>query len=810
MYNHTYTQRDYIQNITTRMSDDEENTVRILLASDNHLGYCEKDPIRTNDSFAAFEEILQTAVEEEVDMVLLGGDLFHENKPSRMSVFKAISLLRKYCLGDKQIEIKVVSQQEENFRNKRVNYEDPNFNIGLPVFSINGNHDDPTRESGTEALSACDILSAGNFLNYFGTASRINDINIKPVLIEKGSTKLALYGLGAVRDERLSRMFSKDKVKFVRPKEEVKEYFNMFVLHQNRDTGRGVKNCVHESFLPSFLDLVMWGHEHECKIDPVPSTSGYHITQPGSSVATSLVESEAAEKHVGILSILGTNFKIEKTPLQSVRPFVHEIIKLSDFEELKDLNGQTHTIDIKVHDILTKYVYEAIENAHIDFDTKNGYQGLSRDEKGRVLPLIRLKVERSALKEGDKDFPNLNVQRFGNQFAGKVANPSSLLKFFKTKKGTGKKNTRRREGENVNDLFPALNGDDDDKGIRGADMSNRIVMELEKRNTKLELLPEPALNDALNKYVVKEEAQALRQFVNNTIRKTQKALKRRNNMGDDAATIRELIAEDTDRVRRENLPKKRKTIDRNDDDDDDDDDEDNRNGSRMMMSSSSSSSNSSRNNSRQKTTTTTTTTNSNGGTSKRRKVENGRAKAVRQNAGKKKTNVIPKGRSRKKKQPSSSEEEEEDSEDIDSDFFDSDEDMDSNDNSRKTKNVSKKSTTKKGMKNSSGAKSNARGVTSSRRTSSRTAAKTKPNYVESLISDDDDSSDDSNNNNVVDLVNETNDKESYIPSSDEDEDSVIISKSRAKRKTAGRKSTTSTKKRTKNPPRRRYGARSQK
>merc|ERR1711991_770969 len=52
-------------------------------------------------------------------MVLLGGDLFHENKPSRMSVFKAISLLRKYCLGDKQIEIKVVSQQEENFRNKR-------------------------------------------------------------------------------------------------------------------------------------------------------------------------------------------------------------------------------------------------------------------------------------------------------------------------------------------------------------------------------------------------------------------------------------------------------------------------------------------------------------------------------------------------------------------------------------------------------------------------------------------------------------------------------------------------------------------
>ena len=84
--------------------------------------------------------------------------------------------------------------------------------------------------------------------------------------------------------------------------------------------------------------------------------------------------------------------------------------------------------------------------------------------------------------------------------------------------------------------------------------------------------------------------------------------------------------------------------------------------------------------------------------------------------------------------------------------------MDSNDNSRKTKKCLKEKHNKERYENSSEQKSNARGVTSSRRTSSRTAAKTKPNYVESLISDDDDSSDDSNNNNVVDLVNETNDK----------------------------------------------------
>ena len=36
----------------------DEDTLRIMVATDNHLGYAERDPIRGNDSFAAFEEIL--------------------------------------------------------------------------------------------------------------------------------------------------------------------------------------------------------------------------------------------------------------------------------------------------------------------------------------------------------------------------------------------------------------------------------------------------------------------------------------------------------------------------------------------------------------------------------------------------------------------------------------------------------------------------------------------------------------------------------------------------------------------------------
>lgn len=75
----------------------------------------------------------------------LGGDLFHESIPSRYTEHKVISLLRKYCLSDKPIRMEMCSDPNEVFENsqfKCVNYEDPDINVGLPIFSIHGNHDD--------------------------------------------------------------------------------------------------------------------------------------------------------------------------------------------------------------------------------------------------------------------------------------------------------------------------------------------------------------------------------------------------------------------------------------------------------------------------------------------------------------------------------------------------------------------------------------------------------------------------------------------------------------------------------------------
>ena len=52
--------------------------------------------------------------------------------------------------------------------------------------------------------------------------------------LQKGTSRLALYGLGSCRDERLHRMFRKGKVKFLWPTEEEGDWFNVLVLCQNK------------------------------------------------------------------------------------------------------------------------------------------------------------------------------------------------------------------------------------------------------------------------------------------------------------------------------------------------------------------------------------------------------------------------------------------------------------------------------------------------------------------------------------------------------------------------------------------------
>ncbi|XP_050394505.1 double-strand break repair protein MRE11 [Patella vulgata] len=483
---------------------EDENTLKILLATDIHLGYMEKDPIRGNDSLVAFEEILEIAKKKEVDFILLGGDLYHDNKPSRRTLHGSMALLRRYCMGDKPIQYEFLSDQSVNFSHCQfplLNYEDQNYNVSMPVFSIHGNHDDPT---GTGNLCSLDLLHSAGLVNYFGKTSSLEKIQLSPLLLEKGTTKLALYGLGSVRDERLHRMFVHKNIAMLRPKENKDDWFNIFVIHQNRSK-HSATNYIPEQFLDDFLDLVFWGHEHECRIDPEwNGNQNFYVTQPGSSIATSLSEGESATKHVGLLMIRGKDFKMTKIPLETVRQFYIEDIVLSE----TTLSPDDHDVSKKVE----AYCQQKVENLLQKAEAEHTGNAKQPDK-----PLIRIRVDYAG------GFEPFSVYRFGQKFVDRVANPKDVVLFQRKRVNTAKK---EEGGEGDAELLANIKPQSLDSA-RVEDMVREYFNKVDGAN-QLQVLTEKGMGDAIKEYVDKEEREAISELVKYQIGKTQKYLKDRN------------------------------------------------------------------------------------------------------------------------------------------------------------------------------------------------------------------------------------------------------------------------------------------
>lgn len=414
-------------------AEDDADVVRFLLASDTHLGYLERDPVRGSDSFDAFEEILQLAQAHDVDFVLLGGDLFHENKPSRATMYKTMSLLREYTLGDRPVSVELLSDPMDARAQKwsfpAVNYEDANLNVSIPVFSIHGNHDDPQGADTDGPLSALDVLSAAGLLNYFGRVELAADsrskrkatddemIKLRPILLRKGDTRVALYGIGNVKDERLVYELESNHVCMYRPAEEPDAWFNVLVVHQNR-AAHSTRGFIPESAFDDSVDLVVWGHEHEQRITPEPiSEKHYYITQPGSSVATSLAPGEAVEKCVAIVSIRGKDFKVDPIPLRAPRPLVMKDVSLPHEAAAAHLDVSSRT---DVAKLLRTHIESLIAQATREWDAR--VAALPADQRPeQPLPLVRLRVAyETQLALG-------NVARFGHEFTGRIANPKDVL-----------------------------------------------------------------------------------------------------------------------------------------------------------------------------------------------------------------------------------------------------------------------------------------------------------------------------------------------------------------------------------------------
>ncbi|XP_076376684.1 double-strand break repair protein MRE11 [Megalopta genalis] len=193
------------------------------------------------------------------------------------------------------------------------------------------------------------------------------------------------------------------------------EYFNLFVLHKKRAPyiRHGYTS---EAHFPPLIHLVVWGGEHECRITGESiSKQEYYVTQPGSTVATSLCEGESKAKHIGILCVNDYRVKLKKLKLKTVRPFVFDTLNLDD-------------VNIKSNDrsllksVRFNFVDRRIENKLIP----RAAEQLTNHPKQPVLPYVRLKVLYLTHSQ------MFDTTRLTQKYCDKVANPDELIEYERT------------------------------------------------------------------------------------------------------------------------------------------------------------------------------------------------------------------------------------------------------------------------------------------------------------------------------------------------------------------------------------------
>lgn len=501
----------------------ESGMFRVLIFTDTHLGYKSSDPIRANDAFDTFEEALYLAKNLRVDAIFHAGDLFDESYPSRSVTYRTMDLLSRYCrIGETRknaetLEIGFTSNtslcedEKRPFLLRTMNLRVPDERK-IPFFVIHGNHDCP---NGANDLSPIDLLDVANLVTYFGSASDLNRIDLHPFLLNKMGIRIALYGLGWVKDESLYKAFEDKRVTFhPPPNNEEYNWYNVLLFHQNRypRNSKSCKDYIPEELLPDWLDLVIWGHEHECLRDPQPSMNrNFRVLQLGSTVQTSMAVAEMPHKHCCLMELTADKVDFYPITLETARQLHYSEVCLSQLDLPED---SEKAISNKLTDIIENILSGFKDREKTLLRASTITKIMQSGPRSKVidtinssirLPLIRLRVEHSG-------FQSISPRTFGNAFKNRVANPTELLRFWQ----------RRKQS--------SAQANKDAKGIQGgsADVNNHTVkqkvLSTLEDNCRLKIMLEKELNGAVERFASGLETNAISEFVRKTVSDAQNFL----------------------------------------------------------------------------------------------------------------------------------------------------------------------------------------------------------------------------------------------------------------------------------------------
>ncbi|MFW5902380.1 MAG: metallophosphoesterase family protein [archaeon] len=351
--------------------------MKIAVISDMHLGY-KSGTEREEDAFKQTEEAMDKAIEKDVDLILLPGDIFDEKTPSPETWSKALKILKKPLINtDRDVEIKETIKGKEKLSKSSV-----------PIVAIHGTHE--RRSKGY--VNPIEMLEHAGYLTH---------LHCEKIILKINGEEIAIHGMSGVPEEYTGTVLKKFNPK------PVEGMSNIFMFHQSLEEYiyDPENTFIKTSDLPKGFDLYIDGHIHWHNV----LKDGKTILFPGSTVTTQMRKIEA-EKEKGFYIIdtdagegNGSNWKIEFIPLEKQRPF--------KFIEI-DIDGE------KTSEIIEK-TREEIRKKLGEIEGKSTVKPMLKVKlKGKVPEAQAMDIDKNEIKEDfdaiikiDKDYEAKGLKR---------------------------------------------------------------------------------------------------------------------------------------------------------------------------------------------------------------------------------------------------------------------------------------------------------------------------------------------------------------------------------------------------------------
>ena len=319
------------------------NSFKFAHIADIHLdAWREKELKELN--IISFEEAINKAIEENIDFLIISGDLFHTSHPSIETLTRTLRILKKL--------------KEES----------------IPVFTIPGSHDFSQTEQ-----TFLSVLEEAEFITNVAKAKQENNkITLVPTTIDR--LKVNIYGL-------IGRKLGLEKEYYenLNPLHPDKNKFNIFLFHSaiSEYKPENLENMpsIPLNLFPKNMDYYAAGHVHQ--YIEIQEKNHNNIYYPGPLYPSNFKELEELKKgsylivnvrnkHIEVSrkfiepkKVSAFNILINRlNPIQTEQKIINEVSKKDIKDKIVLLRIQGILSEGSVSDIDFRKIYHELEQKH--------------------------------------------------------------------------------------------------------------------------------------------------------------------------------------------------------------------------------------------------------------------------------------------------------------------------------------------------------------------------------------------------------------------------------------------------------------